>query len=128
MLKEINQVRYELEQFNKDFHWWDESLAGACLIGSYLLASKVNGVLYSGKVNGVDHCWVETDTELIDITYSQFNYNEKVLILKKDGSEYQNYQVSSKIKHLLSEEFNNWQLFQKPSFYLKQRAKLYKVA
>src|SRR5688572_4180056 len=58
----------------------DEFLEGYCGICSIVLLIKlvendINAVLCHGTYDGYNHCWVETDKYLIDLTTRQFNNN-----------------------------------------------------
>ncbi len=66
----------------------DENLMGACAIASFFLHHKLKSEGISSSFiegfYGIDdspHCWLTIENSIIDITATQFNYFDKVIIL-----------------------------------------------
>ncbi len=65
---------------------WEDSLAGACAVGSYLLASeakrKLNLDVKLVAVRG--HAWTEYRGQIYDVTASQFGHKGKLFKAKRE--------------------------------------------
>lgn len=94
----------------------DSNLAGLCAIASFALKKELEKNGYEAQLirGGFQdawggHCWVECEGEIIDITATQFQIAEKVLIVPADDPRYED-KVIVKTRN----SFRNWPLVQKP--------------
>jgi len=106
------QAKFQLAICNKIF---PENLKGACGLLSVTLFNKLNhkydlAVVY-GKYKKHNHCWVEFDSSIIDLTATQFRMNKEVFLSKKDC----NYSKLHIVNNLSF--FNNWNKYSQPSSY-----------
>ena len=90
-------------------------LGGDCAVSSYTLHKKLNRLGFKSKfVQGhyrmMEHCWVEIDNLIIDITATQFGIKEKVYITRTNDKNYQPTR-----KRFLKKEFKLWPNYQKPN-------------
>lgn len=93
----------------------DDDLGCMCAIASFVLARelKKNGIsckVVCGRFEGNDHCWVETDTKIIDITATQFiGSYPKVHIVSINNKKYTDGKIVD-YRH-----FRTWGYGQQPS-------------
>ena len=88
----ISEVVRELIA-NKLSNIFPYNLTGACALSSYILflCLKRNGYktrFVIGKCFGDNHCWVELNQSIIDLTATQFNLFDKVHITKINDKNY----------------------------------------
>lgn len=105
-------------------------MMGACAIAStylsyYLHQENINNKIICAEEPGDDgsmHCWVETETHLIDLTHTQFNkHSPKVLIVEKGSKEYKNLRkVWTNFQEVDNMDFfRDWHDEQKPRRWIK---------
>lgn len=100
--KECLKIRRSLEFFQKELPQldWDKDLMGACATGSALVKKllkkhNIKSSIFKAQHKSLkfgNHAWIETDTLLIDLTFTQFNQKSpKVIIYKKTSHSYRKY-------------------------------------
>jgi hypothetical protein len=88
------QVRDRMETWCEDKHFVTPNMCGACAICSYVLVKVLNRCGYQaelvlGKYDIENHCWVELENSIIDITATQFGIKlPKVHIAKARNRMY----------------------------------------
>lgn len=102
------------------------TLCGACAVASYKLyktlkESGENAIFVSGIYSHghcfSDHCWVELDGKIIDITYKQFKPNgPRVFVCKNTCPSYKVERTNGKALEFIEK---NWISNQRPSKILK---------
>lgn len=78
------RVRKNLERLAEEFmpeDWCEDTLCGACCVGSYglMLELRRKGIKVKGCI-APGHCFVKYKDKVIDVTATQFGYDDKVLI------------------------------------------------
>lgn len=95
-----DQVRKDLERFQKIDKRWTKHLRGACATAAFLIQAKLKKksieawmmhASHKSYLHG-DHMWVETNEFIIDVTYSQFDKTNKIVIINKASDEADDYQ------------------------------------
>ncbi len=108
------EVRASLEEG----HEFYSDLCGACTLASFMLHKKLSHVGIKSKfVKGVyqyyDHCWVEIDNIIVDITATQFDDDfDRVHFDTIENDDYQ-----PEIKRFSKHYFLGWPSHQKPHLY-----------
>lgn len=102
---------------NKLFNLFPLNLKGACAITSYVLflSLKRNGYrpkFVIGRYLGMDHCWIECNQSIIDLTATQFNLFDKVNVFKTNDIRY--FAIK---KSLNKKDFVGWKPYQNPFNY-----------
>lgn len=97
--KVVARIHKKLIRFQKVDKRWTKSLRGACVTASFLLhkALEKKGI-WSVMVHSShrsnkfgNHVWLETESYIIDITYSQFETKESIIILNKKTQNIRKY-------------------------------------
>lgn len=101
-------VREEIKSENV----FSDDLKGACARASYLLqkALELNGIKvvfvlgqYSDEPKfGWDHCWVEIDHFIVDITATQFKIDDEVYICQKYDKRYRLHHVNEEAVRIVN--------------------------
>jgi len=103
------QVRKWCEAFvdtdgNQKKYNFDYSLCGMCAAASFALhdALKKHGIK-SKVINGTfdgdfEHCWIEIEDKIIDITATQFDVAALVHIVNKNNEMYKKYKAYNSYK------------------------------
>jgi hypothetical protein len=94
-----NRIHQKIISFQKVDKRWTKNLRGACATSSVLLYKSLqkkgikSWMIHASHKSNLfgNHMWVETDNYLIDITYSQFNETEKIVILSKQEPRFKSY-------------------------------------
>ena len=124
LAKQLRETAENLVKSKKyGFDYFDPDLECLCAICSMALKRVfdqhgIQNEVICGEFINKDqtHCWVETDTHIIDITATQFKVmkNKRVVFLKKNrrlaNSLYMNGEVVDKPKY-----FHKWPDEQKPT-------------
>lgn len=81
------------DSYGRDYHK-NKDLECMCATASFALAAalkekKVKCKVIQGKWGSCDHCWVETDTHILDVTGTQFGL-KRVMYIPKSHSMYYN--------------------------------------
>lgn len=97
--------------------WHAHDLEGMCAIASASLFNalkkhKFNPKFVLGTYKLLDHCWVELNDSIVDITASQFGL-DNITIIKKPSMEYLANHVSTTNKQIL-QSLRSWPIEQKP--------------
>jgi hypothetical protein len=124
ILKTASSVRKTIEDERKKNHdakvVWSQDLCGACAVASSLLTHElkkqgVNSFLVIGQYIRGDvpwtHCWVETNSDIIDITATQFGIEQKVFLSDKRNSAYKRDFFGK----AASKEVTQWYGYQNPT-------------
>lgn len=131
--KIAESIRSNLDQFvenNKSDFFYHKDLSGACGIASAVLFNELKNrelkakLMWGSNNVGLEHCWVETEKYLIDITYTQFdNKANKIFIIDKisENEKYLDYVFKwDEQKSILDIEKDlGWGEYSRPSFYRK---------
>lgn len=74
------------------------AVASATLFLEYRKAG-IQAKFVLGEFDGMDHCWVETDDLIVDITATQFHINDKVYVIpvgvKSDNDLYVTHKLAT---------------------------------
>ena len=109
----------EIEHGN--FCNFSQNLCGLCAISSFTLKKVldrkgIKAKAFIGKfvddVGKTDHCWVEDNRFIFDITATQFGIPEKVYVIDKKSEKASSYQGGKMIKN--ANQFNGWPETQRP--------------
>ena len=97
--KVVARIHKKLIKFQKVDKRWTKSLRGACITASFLLhkALEKKGIrsvmVHSSHRSNKfgNHVWLETELYIVDITYSQFETEESIIILNKKAQNTRKY-------------------------------------
>lgn len=128
ILKIAQEIRENLEKFNErnNFNYYGKTLGGACAVTSGELHKQLkdkglNPVIKHGHATDfTEHLWVEVQGLLIDITYTQYNYQaDPVECLEINSDEYKTYLARwSDVTEITNfEKELGWGKYSSPSFY-----------
>lgn len=113
MVRLISTIVRELVD-NKLSNIFPPNLKGACAITSYILFLSLrkngfNSKFVIGKYLGLDHCWVELNKSIIDLTATQFCCFNKINVFKINDIRY-----TAIKKRIIKKDFIDWYLYQNP--------------
>jgi len=104
-----------------EFCHFKKNLCGLCAISSLALKNGLEKKGFKSKAlmgkfldeKGItDHCWVEDESSIFDITATQFNIPDKVFVIDKKSEEAYWYQDGEVITEF--SQFDQWPETQKP--------------
>jgi hypothetical protein len=125
MYRILERVRKTLECYARNEGYDSDTLIQLCAIASVFVTHKlaksvvkagIYGPIYGGRqLDEPNHCWVETDTLLIDITIKQFDKDLPKVFVKKLSSKF----IRDNFKHAKTmvklQDFHAWPVRQRPT-------------
>lgn len=134
LLPILSNVRTFLEKKSCPFKTWNESLSGACAVGSFIIWEILKREGHKPRLvmstEGCEaHCWVKLGKKVLDVTATQFGDYPKLLIMPAQkyanlpfvyGKKYYNEDV---IEDLIV----NWPREQTPWHYAKAIRRSFKI-
>lgn len=132
-LKRIRSLLHKLALSN-EAEIYQTSLRNACAISAYLTylyfrKNKYKPIVKISKTSGSGfHCWIEVEKHVIDLTATQFDIKEEILILPiRRKKDFDVFRMSRSLHNLreIRKEFSTWTEFQDP-FWLLENSKTMK--
>lgn len=105
-----------IESDESVFKLFGDDLCGLCAVASFALKKEFEKHGFESKVlcgnyNGDgDHCWVEDEKYIWDLTITQFRVPEKVFRTSKKNPKYSKHKVMTSGRN-----FNSWPQEQRPT-------------
>lgn len=95
----VSKMRLDIEHLQYRYQEWPSDMCGLCAIAAIELALRFRKYGYKsaravwGYIEGEwgDHCWVELDGEIFDVTATQFGDPEIVRVSKNKATHYMTY-------------------------------------
>ena len=128
ILKIAKDIRENLEKFNErnNFNYYGKTLGGACAVTSgelhkQLKAKGLNPVIKHGHATDyTEHLWIEVQGLLIDLTYTQYEYQvDPVVCFDLNSEDYKKYLTRwTEVSEITNfEKELGWGKYSSPSFY-----------
>ena len=113
---------YSFSSIDKNLYYYRrEKLQSMCAVASYTLVQYLLRRNIKAKLIGThQHCWVESNNYFIDITASQYELEDYIVLAKKDfRKRFESFYQYTAYKEIREEDidkhFGNWGGGQKPS-------------
>lgn len=121
--KVVDNIRKHFDELDMDEHD-KETLQGFSVLAAVSLAKAfsqegVDAQVKLGQFEKTVHCWVEVGGEIWDLTATQFDIKEKVLVSDKESKTGKEYLKGKKLDlRKLKNQFKEWPIECQPHTFL----------